>query len=112
MKTLVWLVSLAGIVALGYAFWTWRNRWREHRRGAEERMASFVAQARPAAPAADPGAAPEKLLLEAAAKAGQAGEAALSIELYGRLLVRFPQSAFAAQARAAIETQKERISKA
>ena len=109
MKTLIWLATLASIGALGYAFWSWRHRWREHQRGAEERMASFIAQARPAAPAADP---QEKLLLEAAAKAGQAGEAALSIELYGRFLARFPQSASAPQARAALESQKQTLAKA
>ena len=108
MKMLIWLLTLAGMGAVGYALWSWRRRWREHQRGAEERMASFIAQARPAAPAADP---QEKLLLEAAAKAGQAGEAALSIELYSRFLARFPQSALAAQARAAMESRKPPLAK-
>ena len=112
MKTLIWLATLASIGALAYAFWSWRKRWREHQRGAEERMAGFLAQARPVAPAADRADPQEKLLLEAAAKAGQAGEPALSIELYARFLARFPQSASAAQARAALESQKQTLAKA
>jgi hypothetical protein len=118
MKVLVWLVVLAGIGVLGYALWSWRERWREHQRAAEERLASFIAQARPAAP---PPAAPmppldrslpqQKLLLEAAAKAGEAGEPVLAIQLYARLLARFPDSAFAAQARSAVETQKQKLAK-
>ena len=62
-----------------------------------------------AAPAADAGA--QKLLFDAAAKAGEAGEAALSIQLYARLIVRFPDSALAPQARAAVEAQKARLAR-
>lgn len=54
----------------------------------------------------------QKLLFEAAHKAGEAGEPALAIQLYARLLARFPHSAFAAQARAAVEAQKRKLSKA
>ena len=53
----------------------------------------------------------QKLLLEAATKAGEAGEPALSIQLYARLLSRYPESAFAAQARAAVEAQKRKLAK-
>ena len=56
--------------------------------------------------------AQQKLLFDAAAKTGDAGEPALSIELYGRLLTRFPQGPFAEQARSAIEAQKRKLAKA
>ena len=45
------------------------------------------------------------------AKAGEAGEPVLSIQLYARLLARYPESAFAAQARAAVEAQKQKLAK-
>jgi len=111
MKMLIWLLTFASIAAVGYAAWSWRRRWREHRRVAEERMASFLAQARPAPPAIHPPDPQEKILLEAAAKAGQAGEPGLSVELYNRFLARFPQSAFAPQARAALQSQKQGLAK-
>ena len=127
MKLAVWLLLLATITAAGYTFWKWRLRWLERKRAAEERFTSFIAGARPAPPAAEaprPEAArPEaarpagfdnglqKLLFEAAAKAGEAGEPALSIQLYARLLARYPDSAFGAQARAAVEVQKQRLGK-
>ena len=123
MKQIIWLVILGALGTLGYAVWKWRQNWAERKRAAEERFASFVAQARPAAPAVtaapppaptampDPTLAQQKLLLEAASKAGEAGEPALSIQLYARLLSRFPGSAFAAQARAAVEAQKKKLAK-
>jgi len=55
--------------------------------------------------------AQQKLLFDAAHKAGEAGEAALSIQLYARLLVRYPTTSFAGPARAAVEQQKRRLSK-
>ena len=123
MKQIIWLVILGALGTLGYAVWKWRQNWAERKRAAEERFASFVAQARPAAPAVtvaappaptampDPTLAQQKLLLEAASKAGEAGEPALSIQLYARLLSRFPGSAFAAAARAAVEAQKKKLAK-
>jgi hypothetical protein len=67
----------------------------------------------PAQPPAEVKAlARQKLLLEAAAKAGEAGEPVLSIQLYARLLARYPESGFAAQARAAVEAQKKNLAKA
>ena len=105
--------GLAAIGVLGYAFWTWRQRWLERQRAAEERFADFMAQAKPAAPAVAVDSLPQqKLLFEAAAKASEAGEPALSIQLYARLLARYPESAFGAQARAAIEAQKQKLAKA
>ena len=114
MKVLTWLLVFAAIGVLGYAFWTWRQRWLERQRAAEERFASFMEQAKPAAPAVvvDSSLPQQKLLFEAAAKAGEAGEPALSIQLYARLLARYPESAFGAQARAAVEVQKQRLAKA
>jgi hypothetical protein len=52
------------------------------------------------------------LLFEAAHKAGEAGEPAIAIQLYARLLSRYPQTAFADQARAAVQAQKKKLSKA
>ena len=120
MKQLVWLVLLA--IAGGFGYWLWRlrQRWQERSRAAEERFASLMAQARPSAPAAMPAAMPavppadlsqQKLLLDAACKAGEAGEAVLSIQLYARLLARYPQTSFAGQARAAVEAQKQKLAK-
>jgi len=99
---------------IGFSGWLAHKRWRERTRAAEGRMAEFAAQLLPAktvvpaAPAQDPR---QKLLFEAAAKAGDAGEPALSIQLYARLIARYPDSAFAAQARAAVEGQKKKLAK-
>jgi hypothetical protein len=120
MKVLTWLLVFAAIGVLGYAFWTWRQRWLERQRAAEERFESFMAQAKPVPPSLEktkpveaPSTVPQqRLLFEAAAKAGEAGEPALSIQLYARLLARYPESALGAQARAAIEAQKQRLAKA
>jgi hypothetical protein len=53
----------------------------------------------------------QRFLLEAASKAGEAGEPALSIQLYAKLLSRYPQTSFAEQARAAVEAQKKKLAK-
>ena len=114
---MLWLIVLAAIAVVGYAAWLWRKRWLERQHAAEERMTAFMAQARPAVPPAvaaapvDPTLPQQKLLLEAASKAGEAGEPALSIQLYARLLARYPETTFAAQARAAVEAQKQRLAK-
>jgi hypothetical protein len=126
MKAIVWLLVFGILAGLAYWIWVSRRRWEERKRASEERFASFMAQtmkpaakaaaaaaptvpAALAAPAADAGA--QKLLFDAAAKAGEAGEAALSIQLYARLIVRFPDSALAPQARAAVEAQKARLAR-
>jgi hypothetical protein len=114
MKVLVWLLILGALGGILYMLWKWRERWIEHKRASEERLASFVAQARPMAPAAAPAAVDvslpqQKLLFEAALKAGEAGEPVLSIQLYARLLERYPQSAFGGQAQAAIEQQERKL---
>jgi hypothetical protein len=118
MKMLAWLLVAAAVAGLAYAIWVWRRRWDEHRRVSEERLAAFIAQARPApapaaaaatAPPVDPSLPQQKLLFEAAGKAAEAGEPALSIQLYARLIARFPQSAFVEQARGAVQAQKQKL---
>jgi len=124
VKTLGWLIAAGAIVLVVFAIRSWRRRWHEHQRASEERLATLIAQARPAsalapaplapappAPAPDATLALQKLLFEAAAKAADAGEPALSIQLYARLIARFPQSAFIEQARGAVQAQKQRLAK-
>lgn len=123
MKSIVWIVALGIAAALGYWLWSLSRKWGERKRAAEERFASFMAQTmKPAAPKLDPAPAPatppaladlgpQKLLFEAAAKAGEAGEPALSIQLYARLIARYPGGAFAAQARAAVDAQKSKLAR-
>ena len=108
MKALFWILVLAA--AGGFAYWmqSWRRRQGERERAAEQRLAAFMAQASAAAPAVDPA---QKLLFDAAGKAGEANEPALAIQLYARLLSRFPQSPLAAQARASVEQQKQKLTK-
>ena len=124
---MTWLLLMAFAAAIGYALWRGKRHWAERKRAEDERLASFMAQALPAAqtpsaaqtlptaqamPQAIDAALPQqKLLFESAAKAAQAGEAALSIQLYARLLSRYPDSAFAGQARAAVEEQKKKLAR-
>lgn len=110
---MLWVLLLG--IAAAAAYWIWRahRRWSERARAEKERLASFMAEAvRPARPkvAAD-ALAQEKLLFESAAKAGEAGEAALSIQLYARLLARYPGTLFAGQVRAGVEAQKKKLAK-
>jgi hypothetical protein len=111
MKTVMWLLVLATFAALVGWLWVASRRAAERRRAAEERAASFLAEAMSASAKSKPGApAPqERMLLEAATKAAEAGEPALSIQLYARLLSRFPQTLLATQARAAVEAQKKKL---
>jgi hypothetical protein len=119
MKALVWIAVIGAVIGLVYFLARWRRQWAEREQAVEARMASFIAQAKPVAPpllAAAPAPAviapQERLLLDAASKAGEAGEPALSIQLYAKLLSRYPQTGFAAQARAAVELQKKKLAKA
>jgi hypothetical protein len=118
VKVISWLLLIGVVAGLSFAFWRWRRRWEERNRTADERMTAFIAQAAPAAqpvpvapaaPRSEPGLLQQKLLFEAASKAREAGEPALSIQLYERLLSRYPESALAGQARAAIEAQKKKL---
>ena len=122
MKQITWLVLMVLAAALGYALWRGKRHWDERKRAEEERLASFMAQALPTAqtPPAAPATPPaidasalsqQKLLFESAAKAAQAGEAALSIQLYARLLSRYPDGSLAGYARAAIEEQKKKLAR-
>ena len=123
-----WLAIGAIVLAAGGVVWFSVQRWSERQAAEEDRLAAFLvatagkakaaesspAPAAPAAPAsaqAD-GLALQKLLYEAAHKAGEAGEPALAIQLYARLLARYPASAFAGQARAAIEAERKKLAKA
>jgi hypothetical protein len=62
-------------------------------------------------PAPADGVALQKLLFDAAHKAGEAGEPALAIQLYARLLARYPASRFAGEVRAAVEMLKKKLVK-
>ena len=106
MKFVAWMLLIAAIVGLVYWFRSWRRREEERQRASEQRLAALMSAHVKPAPTK------EKLLLDAAAKAAEAGEPALSIQLYARLIARFPDSALAAQARLAVEEQKRILAKA
>src|SRR5258706_12547415 len=118
MKTLAWLIVIGALGGIGYYLWRLRVGWLERQRTAEQRLSSLVVSAQaPVAPASAPapkpdlaGIAVQKLLFESASKAAEAGRPARSIQLYAKLLSRFPDSAFADQARAAVEAQKKKLS--
>jgi hypothetical protein len=117
MKQFVVAIMLGAFAGLIFFFWLRYRAWAERQRASDERFAGFIDQVRaPAGPVSappppDPTLAQQKLLLEAASKAGEAGEAVLSIQLYARLLARYPQSAFGTQVRAAVEAQKKKLAK-
>ena len=114
----MWLVAIAVIAVLASGIVRWRQRRVELAQASEARTAAFMAEMMAAAKAKNPAPldaaalARQRLLLDAAAKAGEAGEPVLSIQLYARLLARYPDSAFAAQAREAVEAQKKNLPKA
>jgi len=130
MKAMVWFIVFAAVGGVVYGLYRVRAKWEERNKASEERFASFMSQALPGsvpvavagtAPAPTPPAMPlkanndvvqQRLLLEAAAKAGEAGEPALSIQLYAKLLARYPQCSFADQARAAVTAQKKKLAPA
>lgn len=110
-KALSWLLVLALVIGIGAWIGHLRTRIRERRHAEEARVADFLAQAiaRPKAAPADESLPQQKLLFEAATKAGEAGEPALAIQLFARLVARYPQGTLVAQARAAAEAQKARL---
>jgi hypothetical protein len=126
MTGLFWLAVCGFALAVGGILWYGLRKFKGRQLAEEERLASFMAatagkarlvEAMPvpapaAAPVAGDGLAQQKLLFEAAHKAGEAGEPALAIQLYARLLARYPQSGFAVQARTAVEAQKKKLAKA
>ena len=113
MKQVFAFLLLAAVAGLAFWLWTAYRRFQERARGAEERLATAMTEAlsaKAAKPAEDlAGMAQQKLLYEAASKAGEAGEAVLSIQLYARLLARYPDSTLGTQARAAVEAQKKKL---
>ena len=113
MKLLGWVLFIAAIAGLAYGVAKWRRRSEELQRASEHRMSAFLAEARSAVkPSPDAAAAAaQRLLFDAAAKAAQAGEPVLSIQLYARLLARYPGSALAGEARSAVEAQKKNLAK-
>jgi hypothetical protein len=117
MKALVWFAVMGVVAGLTYLIVRWRRQWAERAQAAEQRMAMLIAQAKPSVPTVSAAPQPaviapqERLLLEAATKAGEAGEPVLCIQLYAKLLSRYPQTSFAAQARAAVEVQKKKLAK-
>jgi hypothetical protein len=134
MKAMFWVLLLAFALAAGWWIRQSLRRWEARKRAEEERFANFMAEtaaiakpktatlvpvpvtaiAAPAAalPQAADGLAQQKMLFEAAHKAGEAGEPALAIQLYGRLLARYPATAFAEQARAGAAAMKKKLVKA
>jgi hypothetical protein len=115
MREVFAFLLIAAIAGLSFWFWVAYRRWSERQRNSEERLATVMVQAltpAKAPPASDPATlSQQKLLYEAAAKAGEAGEAVLAIQLYARLISRYPDSALGAQARAAVEAQKKKLVK-
>jgi hypothetical protein len=114
MKGVIAFLLIAAAGGLGLWLWSGYRRFAERQRGSEERMASVMVDAMRSAqvkPEDAVAAAQQKLLYEAASKAGEAGEAVLSIQLYARLISRYPDSALGAQARAAVEAQKKKLAK-
>jgi hypothetical protein len=123
MNTLFWLVVFALLCVLGGTAWYLRQRLAQRRRAEEARLAAFVSQVLPAAPAvtaiaaAAPGAGAgeltmQKRLFEAARKTAEAGEPALAIQLYERLLARYPASGLADPSRVAITELRRAVAKA
>jgi hypothetical protein len=117
---LFWLATIGSAAIIVFVLRYLLRKHSERERAAEARAAEFLVQMgaapRPAtAPASSPAPSTletQKLLFEAAHKAGDAGEHALAIQLYARLLARFPDSAFAGEARSAAEAQKKKLVKA
>ena len=125
MRGLAWFIAIAAIMGIVWYLARLRRQFAERQEAAEARMMSLMTQVRPAgapllapvpAPAAE--AAPpaaeapqERLLFDAAHKAGEAGEPALAIQLYAKLLSRFPKTIFTARARSAVEEQKKKLAK-
>jgi hypothetical protein len=127
MTGIFWLVLFAIALAFGWLIRHNLSKWQARQRAEEERFASFMsstagapaptapgAPAVPAAASAAPagiGLSQQRLLFDAAHKAGEAGEPALAIQLYARLLARYPETAFAQPARDAVEALRKKLPK-
>ena len=125
MRGLAWFVAIAAIGGIVWYLMRLRRQFAERQEAAEARMMTLVSQVRPTAvaapllaPAPPAAAAPaaaeapqERLLFDAAHKAAEAGEPALAIQLYAKLLSRFPKTIFTARARSGVEEQKKKLAK-
>jgi uncharacterized membrane protein len=112
MKQVFAFLLIAAGAGLAFWMWTGYRRWAERSRASDQRFASAMTQVMTATPKAAEelaGVAQQKLLYDAASKAGEAGEAVLSIQLYARLLARYPNSTLGTQVRAAVEAQKKKL---
>ena len=123
---LFWVVVAAFAATLGWSVWYIRRKAEERRHAEEARVAAFVSSLGTAVPPSAPKPAPaapqtpslpasdialQKMLFDAAHKAGEAGEPALAIQLYARLLARFPATTFAEPARAAVTALNRKLLK-
>lgn len=124
MTILFWLVVVVFAAVLVGLVWYIRRKAEERRFAEEARVAAFVSSLGAGVPPSTPKPATaqppsslpgdialQKLLFESAHKAGEAGEPALSIQLYSRLLARYPATKFASPAREAVEAQKKKLPK-
>ena len=113
MAGVIGFLVAAAFFGLGFWLWIGLRRFSQNQRSSQERMNNVMVQAMTSANAKpgndEAGLAQQKLLFEAASKAGEAGEAVLSIQLYARLVARYPNSALGAQARQAVEAQKKKL---
>jgi hypothetical protein len=133
MNILFWLVVASFAATVIWLVWYVLRKAEERRLAEETRAAAFITGLAVAprstagngtgaapllapapaqlssAPASD--IAQQKLLFEAAHKAGEAGEPVLAIQLYARLLSRFPETSFAEPARAATAALNKKLVK-
>jgi hypothetical protein len=126
MTILFWLVVAVFAATLVGMVWYIRRKAEERRLAEEARVAAFVSSLAAAVPSSAPKPAPapsqapslptseialQKMLFDAAHKAGEAGEPVLAIQLYARLLSRFPATSFADPARAAVAALNKKVVK-
>ena len=125
MTIMFWLVVVVFAAVVVGLVWYIRRKAEERRFAEEARVAAFVSSLGAAVPPSAPNPATaqppsslsndiaqQKLLFESAHKAGEADEPALAIQLYARLLARYPATTFAGPAREAVEAQKKKLPKA
>ena len=134
MRVAFWLVLVGFVLTAAGLVWQSRRKLQAMRRAEEARFAALLAEATvrkspvalpPGAPtqsaaslppaatsAQNDGLPQQKLLFESARKAGEAGEPALAVQLYARLLARYPGTAFAAQVRSEVDAQKKKLAMA
>jgi hypothetical protein len=110
MSLLGWIVVLAAAGALLYWLQSWRERRADRERASEQRFAALLSQAT-ASGQADPDVGKQRLLFDAAAKAAEAGEPVLAMQLYARLIARFPHGQLTERARLAVEEQKRALAR-